>query len=79
MACVCQLLALVHNGILWLGQPIPITDMPTHRVTKFPHKGADPAKEFAGKIGEKELVDEMKKEYGLVKKSQGYLIIEIKD
>lgn len=69
MVCVRQLLALVHDGILWLGKPISITNMMIHRVMELPHKGVDPAKEFARKTGEKELADKMKKEYGLMKKS----------
>jgi len=67
--CVHQLLVLVHDGCLWLGQPIPITDMFIDKITNFPHKGANLAKEFGGKMGEKELDDKMKKEYGIVKKS----------
>lgn len=65
---VHQLITLVHDWILWLGQPIPITNMLIHKITKLTHKGANPAKEFAGKIREKELADKIKKEYGLVKK-----------
>jgi len=46
---------------------------------KLPYKGADPAKEFGGKGGEKELVDRMKIEFGLSKKSGGYSIHSIQD
>lgn len=28
--CACQLITLVHNGCLWLGEPISITDMLIH-------------------------------------------------
>lgn len=42
--CVCQLLALLHDGCLWLGEPIHITNMLIHRIAKFPYKGVDPAK-----------------------------------
>lgn len=51
--CVRQLLNLVHDGCLWLGEPIPITDMLIHIITKLPYKGADPAKEFVRKSIEK--------------------------
>lgn len=70
---------LVHDGILWLAHPIQITDMFIHRIKKFPYKGADPAKKFAGKTREKELANKMKKEYGLVKKSWGYSIMSVQD
>ena len=69
MIYVRQLLMLVHDGILWLGQPIPLTNMLIHKITKLTHKRTDTAKEFARKTGEKELADNMKKEYGPVKKS----------
>jgi len=69
MICVHQLLTLVHNGCLWLGQPIPITDMLIHKITQRPYKGVNPAKEFGGKTGEKYLAEKMKKDYGLLKKS----------
>lgn len=77
MVCVHQLLTLVHDGILWLGQSIPVIEMLIHRITKLPHKGADPTKELAGKTREKQLDDRMKKEHGLVKKSHDYSILSI--
>jgi len=43
----------------------------------LPYKGVNPAKEFRGKTREKELVDKMKKDYNLLKKSQGYSILFI--
>lgn len=58
----------MHDGCLWLDEPIPITNMFIHRITKLPYKGVDPAKEFGGKNGEKELTDKMKMEFGLIKK-----------
>lgn len=69
IACVCQLLMLVHDGFLWLGETIFIIHMLIHRITKFPYKGADATKEFGGKIKEKELLDRMKTQFGLVKES----------
>ena len=69
----------MHDGCLWLSEPIPIIDMLIHRIMKLPYKGADPAKEFGGKGGEKELVDRMKIEFGLSKKSGGYSIHSIQD
>lgn len=77
--CVHQLLALVHDGCLCLGEPITIMDMLIHRIKNLPYKGVDPAKEFGGKSGEKEMEDKMKAEFGLVNKSCGYSIHSIKD
>ena len=76
MICVHQLLALLHDGCLWLGDPISITDMFLHRITKLPYKGANPTKEFGGKIREKELEDKMK-ELGLIKMLCMYFITSI--
>lgn len=53
--------------------------MPIRKVTRLPHKGVDLAKEFVGTIGEEELADKKNKEYGLAKKSHGYLIFSMKD
>lgn len=52
---VCQLLTLVHDGCLWKGGPIPITDMLIHRITHLPYKGLNPTKEFGGNTGENDL------------------------
>lgn len=78
-ACVHQLLTLVHDGCLWLGEPITITNMLIHRITKIPYKGADPAKEFVGKSLEKQLADRTKTEYGVVKGKCKYSIHSIID
>lgn len=66
--CIRQLLTLVHDGCLWLGGPIPITNMLIHRITHLPHDGLNPAKEFGRKTWEKELAEWIKKDYELVKK-----------
>ena len=58
-----QLLTLVHDGCLWLGMPIPITDMLIHRITHLPHEGLNPAKEFGRNAGERDLVEKMKKKF----------------
>jgi len=44
--CVRQILTLVHVGYLWLGGPIPITDMLIHIIMHLPYKGLNPTKEF---------------------------------
>ena len=38
-----KLLFLVHDGYLWLEEPIPITTDLIHRISWFPCKGKDPA------------------------------------
>jgi len=73
------MLALVHDGSLWLREPILITYMIIQCITKLTYKGADPAKEFGGKSGEKELADKMKVEFGLIKNPRRYYIHSIED
>ena len=53
--CVCLLLALVHNGALWLEERIPIDDMLIKRITTLPCVGEDHVKDFADKYEEKKL------------------------
>lgn len=76
---VRQLLVLVHDGCLWLGGPIPVTDMLVHRITLFHYQGVNPANAFVGKSREKKMIDEMKSYFRLVKNSRGYTIRPISD
>ena len=47
---VKQLLALVHDGNLWIGdQRIPITGELIHRITGLLKEGPDPGIEFVSK------------------------------
>jgi len=62
---ICQLLTLVDDGCLWLGGPIPITDMLFHRNTHLHHEGLNSTK---GKMEKKKMTEQMKKDYELVKK-----------
>jgi len=50
-----------------------------HRITKFPYKGVDLAKEFGGKSKEKELENRMKIEFGLIKNARRYSIYSTQD
>lgn len=50
-----------------------------HRITHLPYKGMNPTKEFGGKTGQKDLAKRMNRDYGLMKKSQGYSILSIID
>jgi len=69
----------VHDGFLWLGKPIPIMERLIHRITWLPYKGANLAKEFGKKTAEKDLVERMKRDYDLLKKSRVYSILSITD
>jgi len=77
--CVHQLLMLVHDWCLWLGGPIPITDMLIHWITLLPYQGIDPVDAFIGKSQEKKLADQMKSDFRLVKKLCDYAISSISD
>ena len=47
---VKQLLVLVHDGNLWIGdERIPINGELVHRITGFPKEGPDPGIEFLSK------------------------------
>jgi len=67
----------VHDGCLWLGIPIPITDILIHKITHLPHEALNPAKEFRGKVGKRDLAKKMKKNFELVKKPRSYSIMSI--
>ena len=51
--CVHQILALVHDGCLWLGGKIPIDDMLIRRITMLPFQGMNLANEFVEKFQDK--------------------------
>ena len=76
---VRQLLALVHDDILWLGERVSIDAMLIRRITALPCKGLDPTKAFVGKDQDKKLTAKMKQDYGLTKGTGGYSISSIKD
>lgn len=73
-----QLLCLVHDGYLWLEEPIPITAELIHRIYQLPYKGRDPA-EIAGRSSNLALGEAMKNKYKLEKKKRSYAIASIKD
>jgi len=70
-----QLLCLVHDGCLWLEEPIPITYHLIHQITRLPYSGEDPANISEGKGGELALAEAMKKKFKLEKKKWGYGIL----
>ena len=58
---VKQLLALVHDGNLWIGdQRIPITGELIHRITGLPIAGPDLGTEFPSKHEDTKLTQSMK-------------------
>lgn len=77
MIPIKQLLCLVHDGCLWLEEPILITDMLIHRITWLSHVGENTAMEFGGKAGEHDLAEAMEDKFKLAKKSRGYSITSI--
>lgn len=58
---------MVHNGYLWLEEPIPITMNLIHRISSLPYRGKDPT-EIARKSRYFALAEAMKKKYKLEKK-----------
>lgn len=73
-----HLLCLLHDGYLWLQEPIPITMDLIHRISQLPCKGKDPMM-IAGKSDDLALAEAIKKKYKLEKKKRGYAINSIKD
>ena len=73
-----QLLCLVHDGYLWLEEPIPITVELIHRISRLPYKGRDPT-EIDGRRSDLALTEAMKTKYTLEKKKCGYAIASIKE
>lgn len=69
----------MHNGCLWLGALIPITDMLIHKIAHLPHDGLNLAKEFGIETSERDLVERKKKKFELIKKSDGYSGTSIND
>lgn len=75
---IMQLLFLVHDGYLWLEEPIPIMADLIHRISLLPYKGKDPMK-IARKSGNLDVAEAMKKTYKLEKKKRCYTNKSIKD
>ena len=66
---VKQLLALVHDGNLWIGDKIiPINGELIHRITGLPREGPDPGIEFPSKHEDTKLAQSMKDRFGLTKR-----------
>lgn len=72
-----QLLYLVHDGCLWMEEPIPIIDHLIHRITWHPCKGEDPTNISEGKSDDLAIPEAMKKKFKMEKKKRGYAISSI--
>ena len=65
---VKKLLALVHDGHLWIGnQKKSITRELIHQIMGLPKEGLDPSIEFMGKHEDAKLAQSMKECFGLTK------------
>lgn len=62
-----KLLFLVHDGYLWLEEPIPIIAEHIHRISWLPCAGRDAA-EIVGTSGNLTIAEAMKKKYKLEKR-----------
>ena len=63
-----KLICLVHDGCLWLEEPIPITKKLIHKITWLHYIGENLAMIFGEKGGDQALVEIMKEMFKLVKK-----------
>lgn len=73
-----KLLFLVHDGYLWMEEPIPITTELIHRISRLPCSGRDPV-EIAITSGDLAITEAMKMKYKLEKKKRGYIITSIQN
>ena len=69
----------MHDGCLWLEDPIPIVTELIHHVSWLPYKGEDPAAISEGKGSDLAIAEAMKKKYKLENKKRGYTISSLKD
>jgi len=53
----------VHDGCLWLEEPIPITDRLIHRIMWLPYTGENLAMMCDGKCVEQVLMEAMKEKF----------------
>jgi hypothetical protein len=63
-ACIKQLLAVTHDGDIWLEKFVSIDIDIIASITGFPSQGMDPVHFLDDKTKEKSLAEEMKKKYG---------------
>ena len=78
-ACVKQLLARVHIGILWMDRPVPITMDLIATITGLPIDGENLEKYLEDKTKAKAISDEIKAKYGAECSNRGIGINDIND
>ena len=67
---VKQLLELVHDGHLWIGNHrISIDGELIYKITSLPKEGPDPGIEFVGKNEDTKLAQHIKDRFGLTKRN----------
>jgi hypothetical protein len=76
-ACVKQILALVHGGILWMESHVSIYVYLIAYITCLPIDGEKPEQYLDDKTKEKTLAKEMKNKYGTERGSRGIIINQI--
>ena len=70
---VKHLLALVHDGHLWIGNwRIAIDGELIYRITGLPKQGPDRGIEFVGKHKDTKLAQHIKDHFSLTKGNRGY-------
>lgn len=74
-----QLLYLLHDGCLWLEEPIPIMTDLIHRISELPYKGEDPATILEGNGSDSVITEAMKKKFKMEKKKRGCTISSINE
>jgi hypothetical protein len=75
--CVKKLLAVLHGGFLWLEELVSIDVELISFITGMPSNGEKPKQYLDDKTKEKDLVEEMKKTYGMERGSCGIIIKRI--
>ena len=75
---VCQLLALVHDGNLWIQDRIPIDVALIHRITGLPMEGPNPMLRMGRKY-EQKIADKVHEDYHVVWNTRGFMINTISD
>jgi hypothetical protein len=78
-ACVKQLLACVHGGILWMDRSVPITVDLIAGIIGLPTDGENPENYLEDKTRAKAISYEIKAKYGTERGNRGIKISDIND
>ena len=78
-ACIKNILACFHGGILWLDSPITVTVAIILEIMRIPKDGCEPSQYFRGKYNDKRLATKLKKCYDLHCDRWAYRIDNIND